>query len=77
MPALTLKTTDEPQSQFVSFHSPLLAHHKMSASESENDFWRSLSSRGPNDNHPFGSPSHKSFPSGGTLSHPSEREEDS
>ena len=77
VPALTLKTTNESQSQLVSFHSPPLAHHKMSISESEDDFLKSLSSRGPNDNHPFGSPSCKSSPSGGTLSHPSEREEDS
>ena len=77
VPALTLKTTNESQSQLVSFHSPPLAHHKMSVSESEDDFLKSLSSRGPNDNHPFGSPSCKSSPSGGTLSHPSECEEDS
>jgi hypothetical protein len=77
VPALTLKTTNDSQCQLVSFHSPPSAPHKMSTSESEDDFLKSLSSHGLNDNHPFSYPSHKSSPSGGIISHPSDHEEDS
>ena len=48
----------------------------MSNSDSEEDFLNSLQARGPNDDHPFGSPSRQGSPSGG-ISPPPDLEEDS
>jgi hypothetical protein len=74
---LTLKTTNDSQCQLVSFHSPPSAPHKMPTSEGEDDFLKSVSLHGPNDNHPVSSSSYKSSPSGGIISHSSNYEEDS